>query len=289
MGSPAIGWCFTLNNYTEIDEQVLQALDVKYLVYGHEVGEGGTPHLQGYLELHKKKRFKQVKEMLGERYHIEMRRGTAAEVDAYCRKQDENNVFTKGTMGGQGLRSDLDRVRLLAAESGMRAVAATANYQQIKTAEIYLTYNEEPRSWKPTVYWIYGASGTGKTRKAYEICGTEDTYVKVGTHKWWDGYDGHENVIIDDFRPMGIPFVDLLGILDRYEFRVEVKGKMRQMLAKTIVITTIYPPEVLYVNLKDEPLQQLLRRIDHFINFNLNSILDNIEHEFEDAEEDINS
>ena len=45
-------WCFTYNNYTE--EHLVEIVDIltkncfKYII-GKEVGEKGTPHLQGYI------------------------------------------------------------------------------------------------------------------------------------------------------------------------------------------------------------------------------------------------
>ncbi len=51
--SPAKRWCFTLNNYTEeeisaIVEQFKEFTDCAF--FSQEVGEEGTPHLQGYVE-----------------------------------------------------------------------------------------------------------------------------------------------------------------------------------------------------------------------------------------------
>ena len=46
-------WCFTLNNYI-VDTDYIKLFNdsgiIKLLVIGYETGEGGTRHLQGYLE-----------------------------------------------------------------------------------------------------------------------------------------------------------------------------------------------------------------------------------------------
>lgn len=53
--SPARGWCFTLNNYTEeehssIVQRLLDSCDRFVFCVGKEVGKGGTPHLQGCIQ-----------------------------------------------------------------------------------------------------------------------------------------------------------------------------------------------------------------------------------------------
>lgn len=47
-------WCFTLNNPGEADTAAkMKAVAwIIYGVVGKEAGEAGTPHLQGYLEVH---------------------------------------------------------------------------------------------------------------------------------------------------------------------------------------------------------------------------------------------
>ena len=52
--SPARGWCLTLNNYTEeeYDQVISQCQENSkkfYYCIGKEVGESGTPHLQGVI------------------------------------------------------------------------------------------------------------------------------------------------------------------------------------------------------------------------------------------------
>lgn len=67
---------FTLNNPT--DPVPFDVIKMGYLVYQKEVGENGTPHFQGYCEFKTKKRLAAVKELLGQRCHIDPRRGTQA-------------------------------------------------------------------------------------------------------------------------------------------------------------------------------------------------------------------
>ncbi|KAH3701634.1 hypothetical protein DPMN_076624 [Dreissena polymorpha] len=53
----AKNWCFTVNNYTDEEYKAIREFDCGYLIVGEERGEEqGTPHLQGYIQLHKKMR-----------------------------------------------------------------------------------------------------------------------------------------------------------------------------------------------------------------------------------------
>jgi len=64
------------------------------------------------------------------------------------------------------------------------------------------------------------------------------TYFKSnGGGKWWPNYDGEEDVIIDDLRSATYPFLELLGMTDRYPYTIEDKGTIRQFKARRIIIT----------------------------------------------------
>lgn len=103
-------WVFTLNNYEWGNELELFELvpDVAgYVVYGREVGERGTRHLQGYIAFRSRRAFGYVQSKLPEGCHIEARRGRAAEAIDYCKKDGDYEEFGVAPVE-QGHRSDID-------------------------------------------------------------------------------------------------------------------------------------------------------------------------------------
>jgi len=92
-------WCFTINNFTEEDEKEIQGIDGDY-VYQPEVGEKGTPHLQGVLRLKHAKTFSAMKKVNG-RAHWERCKNWIASVQ-YCMKQE--------TSAGD-IRTNMDLIR----------------------------------------------------------------------------------------------------------------------------------------------------------------------------------
>ena len=84
--------CFTLNNYTVDELQRIHEYrntDKFKICYGLEIGEQGTPHIQGYCEFKSPKKFATVKNLLGERCHLEKAKGTRKQNLEYCKKDGE--------------------------------------------------------------------------------------------------------------------------------------------------------------------------------------------------------
>lgn len=261
---------FTWNNYQNCEYEICLetlSIDAKYLVYGFEVGESGTPHIQGYVELKNPRSYKALnKEYFCNSAYFEKRKGTAKQASDYCKKDGDFKEF--GEISSQGDRKDIDLVREMVSDGkSMREICQEASgYQSIRTAEKLLSYVEEKRDFKPEVTWIYGKTGTGKTRTAVEMCGDNEYWMSGKDLKWWDGYDRHEYVIIDDYRKDFCKFHELLRILDRYPYRIEIKGGSRQLVAKYMIFTCPYHPEKIWENKTSEDLKQLIRRIDNIIN-----------------------
>lgn len=81
-------WCYTINNYSEEDIRRLQEVDAVRHVCGREVGENGTPHLQGYVRFQKPQRFSWWKNQFP-RAHVEPRIGSEKQASDYCKKEGD--------------------------------------------------------------------------------------------------------------------------------------------------------------------------------------------------------
>ena len=260
-------FCFTLNNYTPDEVRKLNELKCRYLVYGYEVAPTtGTPHLQCYLELNDEKTKSALNKSCGNRLSdIEERYGTQEQAINYCKK--DGNFVERGTPKKQGKRTDIRNVLEVVKNGGnMRQVCETSTgIQSIKIAEVYLKYFEPPRKWTTRVRWHYGDTGCGKTTDAEAWLGP-DHYPVMSNAKWWEGYDGHDAVLFDDFRKGRVQFDDLLRLLEKGQYRVECKNGSRQMLAKRIVITSQFSPEEMYEG-GSENVAQLIDRLEAVIEY----------------------
>lgn len=269
-------WCFTWNNpypdeRVENFEVELQK-KCKYYIFGYEVGKNGTPHIQGYVDFPNAVRMSTLKK-LEDKIHWEKRGGTWKQATDYCKKDGDYKEWGTPQVG-PGKRTDLDRTRELIKEGkGMREILDEVNsYQSAKMAELLLKYKKVPMKWyQKEVYWYWGKTGTGKTRTAIEEAGEEVWRSNCGSLKWFDGFDGQEHVIFDDFRASWGSFSTLLNLLDGYPVNVEIKGGFRMFAPKRIWITCPTRPEDTYQLAhsrdRDGEVNQLLRRITKVICF----------------------
>lgn len=113
-----------------------------------------------------------------------------------------------------------------------------------------------------SVFW--GATGTGKSRRAWDEAGMA-AYPKDPNTKFWCGYRDQEHVVIDEFRG-GIAINHLLRWFDRYPVLVEIKGGAMVLRASRIWVTSNLDPRLWYVDLDEETKNALLRRLNitHF-------------------------
>lgn len=89
--SPAKNWCFTLNNYTEMEINYIVPLINEYCDVGFfskECGESLTNHLQGYIRFKTKRRPKSVFSEV-DSIHWEKAKGSLQKNIDYCTKETE--------------------------------------------------------------------------------------------------------------------------------------------------------------------------------------------------------
>lgn len=202
-------------------------------------------------------------------------KGTQAHNITYCTKKESQLMppIERGipAINEQGKRNDINKsMELIKSTGSMRQVVnSTSSYQAVRMCEKYLQYNEPERPilTSQRFIWISGPTGTGKTRYVYDHY--NDIHRPV-TFKWWDGYDQHETILLDDFRRDFCKFHELLTLTDIYPFRVETKGGTRQVQFTTIIITSPYEPEEVYSTRED--VNQLVRRITDRIRIDDNGI-----------------
>jgi len=242
-------WCFTINNPTNSDKKQLDSLcdHVDYLCFGTEKGKKeGTPHYQGYVELSAPQRFSWIKKRL-KRAYIAKRLGSRTQARDYCFKEcDEPFEYGRFVEDKQGKRNEL-----IACKNKLDAGATLDDLWDEHFATM-LRYSRGMKEYALRVakrntqnmpiecIWIYGPSGSGKSRYAWEKY--PDAYRK-DNNKWWDGYAGENVVIWDDFaHPHTVSYQDLLKWTDRYKKTGETKGGTVPLTYRTIIFTSTTEP-----------------------------------------------
>lgn len=119
--------------------------------------------------------------------------------------------------------------------------------------------NMRPVGIAKTVKVFWGPTGTGKSHKAWAEAGL-DAYPKAPTTKFWDGYQGQENVVIDEFFGQ-IEISHMLRWLDRYPVTIETKGSGTVLKATKIWITSNINPRDWYPQASAEQQAALRRRL----------------------------
>lgn len=276
---------FTVNNYTDaevkdIDELVERRPFVSYVCYGKEVGDQGTPHLQGYLELSERKRGTAIRKLDGlSRAHLEVRKGTQSEAITYCQKEADFYEFGTKSEVAQGQRTDLEEVKeALDTGSSIAEIAENHFSSFVRYERSFRSYQQlrTPRiSREVEVYILWGKSGTGKTRIIFETF--PDVFICPDpTLKWFDGYEGEDVILIDEYRgEAASSFV--LRVLDRYPLRVPIKCGFREMKATKIFITSNMPPPFGHHDIQ-EPFN---RRVKEVFKMDLNIYREGAEEEVE--------
>jgi len=258
-------WCFTINNYTEVEyEYVWRALEdnCEYAVVGREVGEQGTKHLQGFGMFRIRSSLQTVKLLLHSRAHLEVARGTPRQNRVYCTKggeyREHGECPDRSTSRGRAHLPGSPQSTCLARnaavdefitrmDEGRPGLVRFAEEQPVtwyfsghNLLRNYLAVSSDLHRPDIRVEWYYGPPGVGKSRRAHEELPT--AFIKDPRTKWWSGYLLEKECIIDDFAPGGIDMNHLLRWFDRYRCTVETKGGVVPLHVTHFIVTSNFHP-----------------------------------------------
>lgn len=269
-------WVFTLNNYDFDEEVKIQDYltnNCQWGAYGHEVGDSGTPHLQGAFVLLRRRTLLAIKRHMP-RAHLEPMRGTPYESKQYAEKDNEG-VWSVGQLQKPGMRNDMEAIKklYLAGTSEKQIIMdhchVPAHFHLLNQMrkEFPKQRPVEPRE----VIWIHGCSGSGKTHTANELAleRTGNQYESIWWRhqegNWAEGYCDQPVAVLDDIDEKTYEFKHLLRMLDKFPYSVAVKGGSKPWVANTVIITALDSPDILFRNLTPADLYQLNRRITQTI------------------------
>lgn len=149
--SPSKRWCFTLNNYTDLEISSIVPLfkdNCNIFFFSKEVGEKGTPHLQGYCEFKKKVRPISIFGWITNRIKWIKAKGDMKSNLDYCSK-DGPLLFSKGV------------------PKPIKTITPNMFYNYQK--DIYNLIKEEPDD--RTINWFWERKGnTGKSSFTKYLC-----------------------------------------------------------------------------------------------------------------------
>jgi len=285
-------WCFTLNNYQTAEVNDLKDFlnsHTEYHLVHYEVGKQGTPHLQGYFRLKNTAVSSAIHNKPGlKRASLFICKGTEEQNIKYCSKGGPDSLCTTGGTPqlGKGARTDLKEAAARVRDGGHKAIKSIAQ----ETPEMIVKYGrgfkellevlDVPRSLTaaPEAVWYYGESGSGKSMAAYALAAkkcedmtADQVELDSGLFPFCDGYRDEEVIILNDFRQKNhhgqdIPLDLLLKMVDRFPFRVNIKGSSRQIKGKVFIFTnTQHPSHFFTEGGSSEPQKQWLRRITRVV------------------------
>lgn len=254
-------WCYTINNYTDDEIDKLKVLTVKMHRCAKEVGENGTPHLQGAITFERTYRMAALKKLFP-RAH--WKPGKTCDPENYCIKGE---IIIDTVNREQGKRTDLAEAIEVGKAEGYREMAIAHPETFVKyhrgLKELLFTI-EEPKEWYDTkVYIFWGPTGSGKSRKARQMDPKLYNVPEPNNGSlWFDGYRGQKTILLDDFYGW-IKYHTLLQITDGYPYQAPTKGSFVHRQWDTVIITSNKPPEKWYNRDEINALTRRITLIEH--------------------------
>lgn len=265
-------WCFTINNdcynavHTDLCSNPTRVFD--YCVMGDEIGDNGTPHVQGFIVM-KKRTERSTMSRLFPRAFLEVMRGTTKQASDYCKKDGDfielgvlpDISSTGGACGGNAKAANYKKAIELSKKGDFDKMEEELPHMYWNS---YHTMKRIAMDNPPKVdnledvcgEWIWGPPGTGKSHTARS---ENPNYYDKQCNKGWEGYQNQDVAILDDFDKVH----HILGHYlkrwaDKYPFQADIKYSNTYIRPKKIVITSNYKIEDVFW--EDLTLQEAILR-----------------------------
>lgn len=270
----------------------LTALD--YYCLADEIGaETQTQHTHVFVVLRNSTRFSRIKRLFPEA-HIEAAKGTIQENRAYVQKSGKwaedpkADTSVSGTFEesgeppeepGQGARSDIAEIYRQIDEGMSNAEIMAANPDSAKYISLMDRVRQEvladrfKNQWRDlTVTYIFGKTGSGKTRSVMEKYGYENVFRATNYQNPFDTYKGQDVIIFEEFRS-SLPISDMLKYLDGYPAMLPCRYADKVACYTQVFLISNIPLDAQYFNVQHEEKESwcaLLRRIGKVIEYRAN-------------------
>lgn len=279
-------WLLTINNPVEkgfIDDDTLKKYiedisGIKYAIFQLEKGEKeGTEHYQLFLNFNFGKRFSSVKKLFPTS-HIEKMKGTKEQARAYCSKEESRigQVVEVGEWTGTGERSDLKRLYegIKEGKTNIELFEENASYitfeKHIESVREQLLYEKYKKIFRKLhVEYHWGKSETGKTRSIMECYGYENVYRVTDYKNPFDGYQGQEVILFEEFRS-SLSIGNMLTYLEGYPLQLPCRYKNKTACFVTVYIVSNNSLWEQYENIQEEypeTWNAFIRRINEVVTF----------------------
>lgn len=269
-------WQVTINNPAEkgfthdkLKELLAGMKSVIYWCMADEIGENGTYHTHLYLQGRGGINFSTVKKRF-EGGHFEMAKGTALQNKEYVsksgkwendKKQDTKVEGTFEEWGEmpverQGARNDLGDIYSMIKQgmTNFQIIEQVPDimFQVDKLESIRQTVRDEQfaDTWRDLhVTYVYGDTGTGKTRNIMERYGYRNVYRVTDYAHPFDGYLGQDVILFEEFRS-SLHLGDMLKYLEGYPVVLPCRYVNRQACFTKVYICTNIPLGKQYENIQ---------------------------------------
>jgi len=139
--------------------------------------------------------------------------------------------------------------------------SAYKDLEKIERVRSMYRDNQFKNCWRNLeVTYIFGKTGSGKTRSVMDKYGYENCYRVTDYAHPFDTYDGQDVIIFEEFRG-GLKHGDMLNYLDGYPLLLPCRYFNRQACFTKVFLITNIPPAEQYPKVDPESRSAFFRRI----------------------------